>query len=90
MPWPGVCSGLIYSAQLALQGQEQRISDYLTDVFMELLSSRKCFLKLLCHGLLKCLVNPPLEMFTCLFPIFLCSTLLTQRNCDPGLLAELS
>lgn len=56
---------------------------------MELTSSSEYYLKLLCHGLLKCLENPPLEMSTCLFAISVCSTLLTQRNCEPDPLAEL-
>lgn len=88
MQWPGVCSGM-YSAQLALRGQEKRINYYLSDVYMELMSSSECYLKHLCHGLLKCLENPPLQIFTCLFAISLCSALLTQRNCEPGPLAEL-
>lgn len=78
----------MHLAQLALHGQEQRINDYLSAVCMEIMRSSECHLKLLHHGLLKCLENSPSPDIYLLFAISLCGILLTQMDREPGPLVE--
>lgn len=56
---------------------------------MEIMRSSECRLKLSHCGLLECLENHALLIFTCFFAISHCSVLLTQTYCEPGPPVEL-